>query len=271
MQTPIHVGTMSWSNEDWAGGVFYPQGAASRDYIRLYAQTFDTVEIDSTFYGTPRETQALAWAQAVPDGFTFCPKVPRVITRDMRLRDVSEPLSHFVRVMGLLGPKRGPMLLQMPPDFTRQELDNLREFLPALTALLKEQNDDTARFAIEFRHRSLLTPDVSRLLADHNVALALNDYSGMPRRFELTTDWTYLRLIGRHGDYPRHDRPYGDRTPHMQTWADALRAHAPKLQSVYVQCNNDYEGYSPATANKLLQMLGLPTRANPAPAQGSLF
>ena len=262
---------MGWSNEDWAGGVFYPAGAAPRDYIRLYAHTFDSVEIDSTFYGTPRDTQVLAWAQAVPDGFTFCPKVPRVITHDMRLRDVTEPLAHFVRTMGLLGAKRGPLLLQMPPDFTRHELDNLRGFLPALTALLKDMSDDTARFAIEFRHRSLLAPDVSRLLTDHHIALALTDYSDMPRRFELTTDWTYLRLIGRHGDYARHDRPYGDRAPNMQVWADALRAHAPKLQTAYVQCNNDYEGYSPATANKFLQMLGLPARANPAPAQGSLF
>ena len=77
---------------------------------------FDTVEIDSTFYGTPREPQVRQWAQMVGDGFTFCPKAPRVLTHDMRLRDIGEPLAEFVRVMGLLGAKRGPILLQMPPD-----------------------------------------------------------------------------------------------------------------------------------------------------------
>jgi uncharacterized protein YecE (DUF72 family) len=238
---PVHVGTMGWSDADWQG-VFYPEGAKAGEYIRLYAQAFDTVEIDSTFYGTPREKQVTQWAQMVPNGFTFCAKVPRVLTHDMRLRDIGEPLAGFVRVMGLLGEKRGPILLQMPPDFTRHELDNLRALLPTLHKL----GDPSVRFAIEFRHRSLIGPDVSQLLREHNVALALTDYVHMPRRFELTTDFVYLRLIGRHGDYPKHDRSYADHTPKMQTWADALRTHQSQLTASYVQCNNDYEGYSPS-------------------------
>ena len=264
--TPAHVGTMGWSYEDWAGA-FYPEGTPAREYIRLYAQTFDTVEIDSTFYGTPRENQVRQWAQITPDGFTFCPKVPRVITHDMRLRDVGEPLAEFARVMRLLGAKLGPVLLQMPPDFTRHELDNLRAFLPTL------QNVDGAslRFAIEFRHRSLIGADVSQMLTAHNVALALTDYAGMPRRFELTADFLYMRLIGRHGDYPRHDRLYGDHTVHMQTWANAILTHQTRFQSAHIQCNNDYEGYAPTTANRFKQMLGLTVNANPPPAQGSLF
>lgn len=262
----IHIGTMGWSYEDWAG-VFYPEGAISREYIRLYARTFDTVEIDSTFYGTPREPQVRQWAVMTPDNFIFCPKVPRVITHEMRLQDVLEPLEDFVRVMGLLGPKRGPMLLQMPPDFTRAELGNLRTFLPTLRSL----QDTGGRFAIEFRHRSLIGTDISQMLTAHGVALALTDYVSMPRRFELTTDFVYMRLIGRHGDYPRHDRLYGDRTASMQDWANALRASQGKYTAAYVHCNNDYEGYSPATANRLKGMLGLPILADPPAIQGSLF
>ena len=257
---------MGWSDSDWQG-VFYPKGKKAGEYIRLYSQVFDTVEIDSTFYGTPREKQVMQWAQMVGDSFTFCPKAPRGLTHDMRLRDIGEPLAEFVRVMGLLGAKRGPILLQMPPDFTRHELDNLRALLPTL----HELGDPSARFAIEFRHRSLIGPDVSQMLREHNVALALTDYAAMPRRFELTTDFVYMRLIGRHGDYPKHDRIYTDHTHKMQIWADALRAHQSQLTAAYVQCNNDYEGYSPATANKFKQMLGLPTVEAPPEVQGTLF
>ena len=69
---------------------------------------------------------------------------------------------------------------------------------------------------------------------------------GAWRRFELTTDFVYMRLIGRHGDYPKHDHIYTDHTHKMQIWADALRAHQSQLTAAYVQCNNDYEGYSPS-------------------------
>ena len=169
--------------------------------------------------------------------------------------------------MSLLGAKCGPILLQMPPDFTRQELDNLHDFLPTL----RQISPAGLRFAIEFRHRSLLAPDVSQLLREHNVALALTDYVSMPRRFELTTDFLYLRLIGQHGTYPHHDKRYGDHTHDMQTWADAIRAHQSNLTAAYIQCNNDYEGYSPDTASRFQQMLGLPVRPVPASVQGSLF
>ena len=266
LAVPVHVGTMGWSYADWAG-VFYSEGTPSREYIRQYAMAFDTVEIDSTFYGTPREAQVLQWTQMTPAHFTFCPKVPRAITHEMRLRDVVEPLNEFVRVMGLLGAKRGPMLLQMPPDFTWAEIDNLRAFLPTL----RELQDPTARFAIEFRHRSLISPDVSQLLKEEGVALALTDYVAMPRRYELTADFVYMRLIGRHGDYPRHDRLYGDRSASIQHWADALRASQTNFTVAYVHCNNDYEGYSPATANKLKGRLGLAIQTAPPAIQGSLF
>lgn len=263
---PIHVGTMGWGYADWAG-TFYPAEAASRDYIALYSRTFDTVEIDSTFYATPRETQVKHWAKVTPEGFLFCPKVPRLITHDLRLVDVGEELKRFVEVMGLLGPKRGPMLLQFPPDFTRAELDALKAFLPTLGEL----GDATARFAAEFRHRSLIGPDVSELLAAHNVALAAADYAPMPKRFEITADFVYLRLIGRHGAFPHHREPQADRTPDLQRWAAVLRENAGRYQFAVAFMNNDYEGFSPKTAETFQQMLGLPTAVRPQAVQGTLF
>jgi uncharacterized protein YecE (DUF72 family) len=266
LPVPVHVGTMGWGYTDWSG-VFYPAEAASRDYIALYAGVFDAVEIDSTFYGTPRETQVKHWAKVTPTHFLFCPKVPRLITHDMRLVKVGEPLAEFVRVMRLLGPKRGPMLLQMPPDFTRSEIDSLRAFLPTLHDL----SDPTARFAIEFRHRSMIGPDVSELLAEHKVSLAATDYAPMPKHFEITADFVYLRLIGRHGAFTQHRETQADRATDLQRWASILRENASHFSAAYVFCNNDYEGYSPATGNRFKALLGLPITERPQAIQGSLF
>jgi uncharacterized protein YecE (DUF72 family) len=263
---PIRVGTMGWGYVDWSG-VFYPTETPSRDYIALYARSFDTVEIDSTFYATPKEAQVKHWGNLTPESFLFCPKVPRQITHDLRLVNAQEPLAEFVRVLGLLGPKRGPMLLQMPPDFTRHELDALQAFLPTL----RELNDPTARFAIEFRHRSLIGSDVSALLSEHGVALANADYAPMPRRFEITADFVYLRLIGRHGAYLQHRESQADRTPDMKRWAAALRENQSRLSAAFVFCNNDYEGYSPVTANRFKALVGLPVCQPPSDAQGCLF
>src|SRR5581483_11791301 len=103
----------------------------------------------------------------------------------------------------------------------RHELDALQAFLPTLRSL----GDPSARFAIEFRHRSLIGPDVSALLAEHNVALAAADYPPMPKRLEVTGDFVYLRLIGRHGAFPQHRELQADRTPDLQLWIEALRAN----------------------------------------------
>lgn len=263
---PVYAGTMGWGYADWVGP-FYPAGSASRDYLSLYARAFDCVEIDSTFYGTPREAQVTQWARTTPERFVFCPKTPRAITHEMRLIDAREAFTEFVRVMGLLGPKRGPMLIQLPPDFTRAELPALQAFVP----MLSEIGAPSARFAVEFRHRSMITPEVSALLAEHRVALVAADYAPMPRRFEITTDFVYLRLIGRHGDYPKHDRLYGGREDEIRRWANVLRQNQGRLQSAYVLCNNDYEGYSPATCNKVKGLLGLSVTERPTEEQGSLF
>lgn len=265
-ELPVHVGTMGWGYADWSG-VFYPTEAASKDYITYYAQEFDAVEIDSTFYGTPREAQVRQWKRQTPAHFRFCPKAPRTITHEMRLIDATGALAEFVRVMGLLREKCGPILLQMPPDFTRAELGSLERFLPTLRTL----PDTSLRFAIEFRHRSLIGQDVSALLKEHRVALAITDYPAMPKRFEITTDFLYMRMIGRHGAFPEHRALQADHTESLKRWTEAVRQNASQVGDIYAFMNNDYEGFAPETAEKFKTLLGLPVSARPQPIQGSLF
>lgn len=263
---PVYVGTMGWSYADWNGS-FYPASGPGKQAITLYARAFNAVEIDSTFYGTPRETTVRQWADAVPPGFLFSPKVPRVLTHDVGLRDVGAPMEDFVATMALLGEKRGPTLIQLPPSFTRDDLPTLRAFLP----LLSQLSDRTARFAIEFRNRSLIGPDVADLLADHGVALVAADIVGMPRRLELTTDFTYIRLIGKHGAFDQHRELQGDRSTEILRWTTALRANQSHITAAYIFCNDDYEGHAPATVNRVRHCLGLPAIEKPPETQGSLF
>ncbi|MCW3097679.1 MAG: hypothetical protein JWL77_3297 [Chthonomonadaceae bacterium] len=263
---PVHVGTMGWSYADW-NGPFYPVAGPGKQAITLYARACDVVEIDSTFYGTPRETTVRQWVDATPPHFLFCPKVPRLITHDAGLRNVGAPLEDFVATMALLREKRGPMLIQMPPSFTRHQLPELRNFLPLLIQL----SDKTARFAIEFRDRSLVGTDVADLLAEHGVALVAADYPAMPKRLELTTDFVYMRLIGKHGAFDHHRELQADRSDAIARWTGALRANQSHLQAAYIFCNNDYEGYGPGTVNKVRQNLGLSPIEKPPETQGSLF
>ena len=266
MSKKVFVGTMGWAYSDW-NGVFYPEGMAAKEAISQYATVFETVEIDSTFYGTPRESTVLQWRDAVPDGFTFCPKVPRLITHEMGLRDCEEQLREFVDVIAKLGDKRGVMLLQMPPSFTRENLLDLERFLPILEAV----RDETAKFAIEFRHASLIGDDVNGLLTRHSVALASTDYSRTQARYEETAEFVYVRLIGHHGAYEQHKALQGDHSGRIKRWTDKLKVSAEAGSEAWVLCNDDYEGYAPATANRVKAMLGQETIDKPKTEQLNLF
>jgi uncharacterized protein YecE (DUF72 family) len=266
IKIPVAVGTMGWSYADW-NGVFYPENAESKEWLPLYARAFDAVEIDSTFYGTPRKSTVLNWYRSVPDNFLFCSKVPRIITHDMGLRDADNSIAEFARTMAALRQKRGPMLFQMPPSFTRDQLDALAALAPKLNSLA----DPTARFAIEFRHPSLLTADVFALLKEHHIALAATDYPGMPKRFAPTADFAYVRLIGRHGAFKTHRETVENHGETIRRWASAVRRHQDKFRGAFILCNNDYEGFAPDTCWKVQSALGLPVRRPAVEMQGQLF
>src|SRR5437016_1104996 len=120
MTATIRIGTQGWSYPDWHG-VFYPPGAKQEDRLPFYAEVFDTVEIDATFYGPPKATIARSWARHAPAGFTFAAKLPRDITHEGGLRDSGAALAEFAQSLEPLGDKLGPVLVQLPAAFVRDE------------------------------------------------------------------------------------------------------------------------------------------------------
>ena len=189
----IRLGTQGWNYDAWVGP-FYPSGTRAPDFLTTYARAFDTVEVDSTFYAMPAAKTVRGWAARTPPNFTFALKLPQEITHERRLRDTGDLLIRFLDVCAELGPKQGPILIQLGPDFGPSELPALANFLPLLPP--------TIDFAVEFRQRGWINEEVLALLRPHRVALALSDGRWVPRDILLdladrpTSDFAYLRWMG---------------------------------------------------------------------------
>lgn len=248
------IGCQGWNYDAWVGP-FYPEGTRPVDFLRVYARAFDTVEVDSTFYAIPAPRTLRDWGERVPDDFQFALKLPQEITHENRLRNVAPAVDQFFDRARELGPKLGPVLVQLGPDFAPSELPALATFLPALPRDI--------RVAVEFRQRGWIHDGVIALLAEHNVALALTDARWIPRKTMLalaerpTADFTYIRWMGPDREIVDYSRVQVDRSREIEDWARILPAIAAKV-AVYGYFNNHFAGHSPASARELQHRLGLP-------------
>lgn len=260
----IRIGVQGFSPKDWVG-TFYPPGFTSRQFLPFYAQVFDTVELNATFYAIPSGSTVRSWATRTRPGFLFTAKMPQAITHDKRLLDAEEEVSVFLDTMKLLDDKLGPILIQFPRSFTRRYEDDLRAFLPLLPRDI--------RFAVEFRSQSWNDDEVFHLLREFDVAWCINDWQDLPPVVETTTDFSYLRLIGFHQEFSYLGRVQRDRSQEVASWARTITDLGTEVNRIYVYVNNHYAGHAPATVNQLRGLLGLPV-VDPHrlwPEQPSLF
>ncbi|MCA9949008.1 MAG: DUF72 domain-containing protein [Anaerolineales bacterium] len=256
------LGTMGFSYKQWSGP-FYPAGLKARNYLGYYAERFNAVEMDSTFYGTPRASTVQRWTAVTSPTFTIAPKMPRQITHEKRLKNIQESLFDYLNRMRQLGSRLGAILIQFPPDFSTAALPALHAFLPLLPADL--------RFAVEFRHHSWDHPETAVLLKAHNLCWVAADYIHMPKRITPTTDFLYLRFIGPHGQFASKDHEIIDKTDILQNWYQQIQPHLEKVTAVYAFFNNDYAGYSPETCNKFKRIVGADVGEIRPLQQGRLF
>ena len=158
------IGTSGYVYPHWRKGVFYPAGLPARRELEWYAERFPTVELNNPFYRLPEPGTVERWRDAVPPSFVFAFKASRFITHTLRLRDSAGPLEQLMARAALLGPKRGPVLFQLPPTFP---LD-----LPRLDAFVARLDPDW-RWVMEFRHPSWHQREVYDTLGRHAVALCI--------------------------------------------------------------------------------------------------
>lgn len=267
----VRTGTMGWSYDDWRGPFYTPDTTLTRlleNYARIPG--FDTVELDTTFYGVPRASTIAGWDAQTPSGFLFSAKVPKALTHERRLVEAAPLARDFGNLLfEKLGPKLGGLLLQLPPDFSVEERSNLETFVVGIT----ENSDSPLPWVVEFRHASWVGTDIATTLAHHGVACVTTE------RLDVGGPLRYIRLLGTTNSVARFDARQFDRGTDLDTWAarlDAARqSSAPREQTgtapILVYVRNFFEGHAPATINELRRRLHLPVSPPPGAQQMSLF
>jgi uncharacterized protein YecE (DUF72 family) len=186
-KSTLWAGASGYAYKEWQGS-FYPEKIKPEAMLAWYAERLPTVEINNTFYQMPKATVLQHWAEVTPEAFRFSIKSPRRITHEARLKadTAADSVAYLYRTLESLGPKRGPVLFQLPP-FMKKDLPRLNEFL----ALLPEGH----RAAFEFRNDSWFDDEVYAALKEAGAALCLSEREdSTPPPLVQTAPWGYVRL-----------------------------------------------------------------------------
>jgi uncharacterized protein YecE (DUF72 family) len=236
------IGCSGWNYRDWRERL-YPRGVPQRRWLEVYAERFDTVEVNATFYRLPTREAVRTWSEQTPEGFCFAVKVSRYLTHIRRLQEVPEGIRRFrerLEPMTVSG-RLGPVLWQLPANFPRDD-ERLHGWLAAVA-------DWPGRHTIEFRHASWFAAPVLRALQEYGIALTLGDHPERPfQRPVATADWRYVRLHyggGGNGRYSEQE---------LASWARRIGQWR-RGGDVYAYFNNDWCGYAPDNALSLSRRL----------------
>jgi uncharacterized protein YecE (DUF72 family) len=251
-----YIGCMGWQQKDWVGP-FYPEATKPADMLALYARRFSSVEVDTTFYGRPRESTVDTWRDAVSEEFRFTLKVPREVTHRRRFEDAEQVFTLFVDRVRKLGTRLGAILIQCPRDFspTPANRQRLYSFLDALLP-------PDVNVALELRHPGWFDEALFEMARSQRFALAATE--GPHSSLELAErilieqgeelDFAYIRLMGL-TEFERYDRVQADRAESLDVWARIIREARNRVRAVYISVSDDYAGFSPATVDDLASRL----------------
>jgi uncharacterized protein YecE (DUF72 family) len=236
----IRIGCSGWQYRHWRGR-FYPYALPQDRWLEHYAQTFDTVELNNSFYRLPEADAFAAWSRRVPRGFLFAVKASRYLTHLKRLREPREPLDRLWSRAKRLGDRLGPMLYQLP---TGWHVDRHR-----LAAFMDEAPRNRLQ-AVEFRDRSWYAPDTLAMLEGAGMALCLHDMPGSASDRKPIGPFVYVRFHGPDGGYQ------GSYSGQMLSgWSDRLVEWAGAGLPAYVYFNNDQAGHAVRDAQRLRDMI----------------
>ncbi|RZS90049.1 uncharacterized protein YecE (DUF72 family) [Motilibacter rhizosphaerae] len=266
------VGISGWTYAPWRG-VFYPPQMPHRLELPFAASRLSSIEINGSFYSLQTPSSYAAWRAATPEDFVFSVKGPRFITHMKKLAGVEEPLANFF-ASGVLAlqEKLGPVLWQLPPTlgYDAGRLAAFFDLLPRTTvqaAALAERHgerltdraltvadaDRPLRHALEVRHASFTTPELPRLLRDHDIGLVVADTAGKwPYLLEVTSGFVYCRL---HGSEELYVSGYD--APALDAWAERISAWRAAGLDTYAYFDNDVKVRAPFDALGLAQRLGI--------------
>jgi uncharacterized protein YecE (DUF72 family) len=192
-----------------------------------------------------------------PKDFVFAAKLPKLITHTKKLnldKGVQADLEKFLELMKPMNEagKLGPLLIQLPPEFSFSEIETLSRFL----ALLPE----SYRFAVEFRNVSWLRDETWALLRKHNVAYTIVDEPLLPPKTVFTADFAYFRWHGRHSQ-PWFDYRYSEKE--LDEWVPKVKEAAEKTRKVYGTSTTTFTVMRLKTASKFWRSLARQRASKP--------
>lgn len=241
MGAETRIGTSGYNYKHWRGP-FYPERYGAAKMLAFYAERFDTVELNTTFYRLPPKNAVERWRENSPDHFLFAAKGSRFITHMKKLKDPVPALERYFDHIGGLREKLGPIVFQLPP-FWQLDLDRLTAFLEVLPG--------GHRYAFEFRNPTWHCDRVFRALESHNAAFCPFDIAGYQSPILLTADFAYVRL---HGPGPgKYQGSYSDEA--LSGWATKLQEWRRQLRAVYLYFDNDMNGSAVGDALRFRAML----------------
>ena len=256
---PLWIGTSGWQYRHWRGRL-YPAGLPMDRWFERYAEAFDTVELNVTFYRQPRPEVFESWARRAPPAFQFAVKASRFLTHIRRLREPRDSVDRLMEGASRLGGHLGPVLVQLPPD------------MPAEPARLAETLDAfprTVRVAVEPRNASWFDDEVRAVLRERAAALCWADRRGPRTPTDAgwaTAPFGYVRFHAGHAS-PRGC--YGEVA--LRRWLDRVRAAWGGADAdVYLYWNNDHRGCAPRDAGTFAELAaraGLAVTRAPDPGE----
>jgi uncharacterized protein YecE (DUF72 family) len=221
----VFIGTSGWQYRHWRQ-TFYPQGVPQARWLEFFAERFQIVELNNSFYRLPPPQNFTKWRERTPDDFIVAAKMSRYLTHIKKLKEPEEPVERFFRHARNLGHKLGPVLLQLPPT--------LKADVEALDRVLSIWPEDV-RVSVEPRHETWFGDELKDVLVKHGAALCLanrHDQDFTP--WWRTTDWTFVRF---HEGTGRPHPCY--KKSSLDAWARRLAADFQPDEDIYVFFNND--------------------------------
>ncbi len=223
-----YIGCSGYYFDDWKEK-FYPAGIPKTKWLSYYAQNFNTVEINNTFYKTPSEKTFTKWYNETPPDFLFTLKANKYITHTKKLKNVNPFVQNFYDAISPLQEKAGFILWQLPGNI-HKNIEKIESFCKTLSNEYEN--------AIEFRHFSWFDEDIYNILSKYNVTLVIVSAPGnLPAVDIKTTDTVYLRFHGK-------DNWYRSRYSQKDLEAWSKKANDLHPETLLAYFNNDYNAYS---------------------------
>ncbi|MHC1591475.1 MAG: DUF72 domain-containing protein [Candidatus Helarchaeales archaeon] len=248
----IHVGTSGWSYDDWIGPV-YPYGMKKSKMLDFYIRLFSTCEINTSFYHIPSDIIVNSWNKKVPDGFQFAVKIFRGITHEAKLnpRKMGSWLDIQMRVFSRLDKKVHSYLLQLPPSFSRNDEEHLKNLEFFLETWRKKH--DTRKLTVEFRNLSWMVSETFKLLSEYQATYCVVIEPLLPPRVEITNpEKTYIRFHG-FGRNPWFN--YRFSIDELKAWKNKIQEISKKVDDVHIYFNNHFSGYAVQNSLELMDLL----------------